>query len=143
MTIKLVAAWGSSLNSLSAGSIGVDRNTPVDGSSGGGALPMISAITLLPGGASSVTSEAGLALPDQSSLAFLGSGVGPSLVEGGGLGMSPATMLGVSTGADCRGRCCIHLGLSLDIVRLDIFRLAHMLLLPSSLEHESCRWLMV
>ena len=133
---------------------------------------MISAITLLPGGASSVTSEAGLALPDQSSLAFLGSGVGPSLVllaflgsgvvgpwlvllaflgsgvgpslvEGGVLGMSPATLLGVSTGAACRGRCCIHLGLSLDIVRLDIFRLAHMLLLPSILEHESCRWLMV
>ena len=59
-------------------------------------VPMISAITLQARGALGLTSDAALESPDHRSLAFLGSGVGPSLDEGGGLGMSPAKRLGVS-----------------------------------------------
>ena len=96
---------------------------------------MISASTLQARGALGVTSDAALALPDQHTLAFLGSGVGPSLDEGGGLGMSPAKRLGVSTDA-IELFCCIHLGRSLAILRL-----AHMLQLgafdDSILDHDS------
>ena len=108
------AAWasGSSTASSSAGFTGVRR--PVDGPEhshgvdvGGTTVPMISAITLQARGALGVSSVASLALPDQDILAFLGSGVGPSLDEGCGLGISPAKQLAVSA-TTINFFCCLH-----------------------------------